>query len=237
MEKMHDFVKLPSVWLHDGRLETFRWPKNVGELKALLGLAVLRGRFERAATLRTGSFPVTLADLCEFAHVNRNTAGAALRALEARRIVLEGDREGLGVRLPPRTRVFRFAEETPAWVPVPYRRIHEGALLKRVAPNSYTGFAAMKMLLILLGCRNTQTWESKVSYDRLERERGLHRNKIRAGASLLIQCGLLHAFPREERREPNTYFVLGLGDRTPTVRQAEEFGNNAAEDFSSYLLS
>lgn len=220
---MHGFSKLPRSIVTQGKLAEMGLPGGIWTLKALLGLAVLKGEF-CALFDHTGDsehFPAALTDLTERACLRRNHAHAGLQEL----IKL-----GIVERIPPQyfhgrarrgTAVYGFCGPVTPWMPIPYARLRDSSpLLDRMRTQTRTSLVALKLLLIFCALRNSSDHTACISYDKLVAGYGLPRTEIRAGLDLLIDSKMVHVFCNDiAQHSANSYLVLGLGDRVPRLAQ------------------
>lgn len=221
-------MKLSTAWwVRDSRLLPSFEVRDVPSLKSLFALAVLAGSWrETRPRPPSGAppsgledwFPASLDDLTTEAHLARNDAALAVRALADRHLVerrydlWRTFERGRGIA------AYRFVQpaEARGFFPFPYARVSESGFLGSIR-STPAAAAALKCFLVVGTFRENRSGLSMVSYDKFVQYGGMERRNIRRGLSLLIQHRLVDVFaPAERGAAPTRYFIQGLM-RTPPM--------------------
>jgi hypothetical protein len=213
---LRNFARFPTAWVRSGGLSAFT-PVEVWALKALFGLAILRGRYERGREASADWFPASLKDLAEAAHLSRNDAHAGLRFTVDRGIVEQAPNMGAHLGVHRRTSGFRFAGPPEPFFAFPHFHVAQSDFLGQLR-RGQAALAALKIYLLLGTFRNIRTGMTWLSYDRMA-EYSVRRTYARAGLSLLYGAGLVSAYPPTDAVPFWQYYVNGLG-RTPPMGAA-----------------
>lgn len=226
---MSYFVRLPTKWIHDKKLGLLTTrDRGVLELKVYFALLILKGRYQRSMKSEEKSFPATLDEISEHAHVSRPHALQGLQRLRKRKLIKVGQklwrRAGVGHRttfhtlLGPEKPFFKF----------PWELIERSDLLRHLRLNNRGSLNALKVYLILATFSNNQSGVSRISHKKMS-EYGAHHNVIRAGVDLLISAGLVAVYRYEHREYSNAYVLSGVSRYTKRTA-SDESGTTASAD-------
>lgn len=214
---LRNFVMFPTTWIRTGGLALFA-PKDVWALKTILGLAIVRGSFERKRGRPAEWYPASLTELSAAAHLSRNDAIVGVRRLVELGLVEQDPNAGRALGVHQRTSGFRFAGPQEPFFPLPHFHLAQSDFLAHLR-RGQAALAALKIYLLLGTFRNTKTGMTWLSYGKME-DFSVRRQHIRAALSLLYGAGLVNVYPPSDKAFWQ-YFVTGLA-RTPPMQTALE---------------
>lgn len=209
------FVMFPTGWIHEGRLAEFR-QADVWALKALFGLAIMRGTLERRRESTHQRFPASVAEIARAAHLSRNDAVRGVRTLMERGIIERDENRGAEFGAHPRTSVFRFAGKEKPYFPFPFAFFEKQRLLEHLRRGA-GALAALQTYLLLGAFRDNASGMSRLGYDKLE-SYGVRREHIHRGLMVLCQAGVVTLYEATETRRYPLYFLHGIRRRPPANR-------------------
>lgn len=219
---MRFFSRFPTRWIQERQLR-FLAPRDVWALKAMFGLAILWGRFERRSAKATQWFPASLTEIAEKSHLSRNDAQFGLDYLEARGLVVRVRDRGRSLGAHHRTSVFTFGGDRLPYFPFPYELVDAREFLGDLR-RGQASLAALKIYLLLGTFRDRASKTSSLSHAAMHDYGNIPRPWIRRGVSLLINAGLVDVIPATPRVTYARYFIQGLEPMPPVHRVEEPAG-------------
>jgi len=102
------FVRIPTKWIHEQKLAFLTTRSGVLELKTYFALIVLKGHYQGRMRSEEKSFPATLDDISEYAHISRPHAAAGLRLLRKRGLIKRGLKNWRRARVGHRTAFYEL---------------------------------------------------------------------------------------------------------------------------------
>jgi len=212
---MLDWVRLPGGWIQDGGLVDFRWAKETGAnyIAALLALVAIAQHTDQ----ETGIAFATYETLTRATGLSRAKLSAGLDILAARQIV---SREPDGRS----TYGLENYDLGGGWAKLPARKLYaDGVLTPFVDFNlrKATELDALKLFLLFVQRRGTDTNMANLGYDKIKDYAGLDGTRIRRALSLLTVSGLVHV-----ERIPSSQNILGIahGYRIPHLDPYNHMG-------------
>lgn len=223
MSKLPPFTRLPSAWIEQGGLKSFRWADGGSDnIAALLVLAVIGHHVDA----ETGTAWLTYEDLRDMASISRAKVSAALKILIARGII-EAGADGRGS--------YRLVNYDPAqgWAMFPSRGLYRHGVVDAFVEFRLRRRAeldAMKLYFLFVARRSRDTNMAKIGYEKIEEYSGVSRNNIRAALSVLTANGLIHiehvASATSELGVASAYRLAHLESRRHmgTTGRGDDFG-------------
>jgi len=201
MTKFKPWVRLPTGWIREGRLRSFRWTKGEGaaHAAALLVLAPLAHHSNE----ETGDTRVTYDMLEKATGLSRSKISEGLKVLQAQEIIT-----------PSKTARSMYAltgySREGGWSKFPAKGLYQGG--KMAAFDDFNlrnlhELNALKLFYLFIERRDNLTNLAKISYDKISDQTGIERARIRSALSLLAVNGLVHV----ERVQSDTY-VFGIAN-------------------------
>jgi len=216
MAKLLPWVMMPSEWINDGGLKTFRWARDVGSdsIAALMVLAPILHRADR----ETGLTKLTYDDFQSATTLSRPKVSAALDLLETRKLI---DREPHGRS----TYLVREWNPSHGWAKFPARDLYrEGtvAFFEELKLRSRVELDALKLWYFFAARRDNDVNLAKVTYDHIVDGTGIPRERIKGGLSLLAANGMVHI-----ERIPSRHSEYGVANayRLPQIDPNRHMGS------------
>lgn len=211
MTGLQEWVALPSKWIEDGGLKSFRWTNGgASNITALMALIAITHRTDPA----TGSCRMTYDDLCLTTGVSRASLSKGLTVLEQQGII---KRWGNGRS----TYENLNFDMTTGWCKLPAKRLYqdreivafrEFRLRRKVELN------ALKLYLLFASRRDRQTNLAIISYDKITEYTGIQRPDIKSAVSFLASLSLVYVEHLQSRTSEygisNAYRLSGLNNHT-----------------------
>lgn len=219
---------LPTGWVHDRELRSFRWADGTGSANTAALMALMNiAHFVDD----DGNAKLTYNQICDATGLSRAKLSQGLSVLCERRLI---DRT-LGGRS-----AFRLVGFNPreGWGKLPARRLYG----KSGAITAFSDFTlrnlaelnALKIYYLLVAFRDNASNLAHLSYDKFEEIAGIDRARIKTALSILINAGLIHI-----ERVPSTvneygmssaYRLVGLDPyRHPGTTGRADIGDRLAE--------
>ncbi|MDX0503603.1 hypothetical protein GOC80_13305 [Sinorhizobium medicae] len=191
----HEWVRLPTEWIEQKRLQEFTWKKGEGgsQIAALLALIAIAHRTDDEGLAR-----MTYDQFLLIAGMSRATVAAGLDVLENR---------GLLIREPQGQSTFQLVDFklSEGWAKLPAKGLYQrGELLfaHRFGKRSQGELYALKLYLLFVSRRDRKLNLALLSYTAITEYTGLQRHQIRQGLDVLALNGMIHV-ERTESWESN----------------------------------
>jgi hypothetical protein len=188
MNRLREFVRLPTGWIWAGGLEAFKFGRGGEGSTRCAGLMLLIVLAQHADD-QDGHARMTYDDL-------RLATGLSRAKIAFGLAVAEG--HGLIARVPEQgASVYRLVgyDQTQGWAKLPASALYDrGGRLRAFHGIGVRGKAsldAVKLFLLCLAMRNNASNVAEVGYDVIARRAGIARGDIARAKSLLIAHGLL----------------------------------------------
>ena len=203
------WVKLPTVWIKEGGLESFRWIGSEGPagVAALMVLTVLAHNADKDSGIAT----ITYDQIAEAVGLSRSKISAGLRKLESLGIVAMGDKRS-------EYRLCGFAYN--GWGKLPASSLYARNVIRPFADFTLRKKAeldALKLYFLFVERRDEVTNLAHISYDKISRLSGISRNAIKTAQSLLISANMIYVehIPLEDSEYgvANSYRLIGINPR------------------------
>lgn len=182
--------RMPSGWvIHHKGLRPFSGSalaRSVAALKVYLALVVLVDH--RSQDLAPGAVAVTYSRLQDLTSLSRTSISAGLRSLHDQIDSIRGvGRRPSEYSLKGYPRVAGQG----GWAKVPAEFLLSRKTLRHFSPRSRSDLAALKLYLLVLALRQSDSNEAAVSYERIIDYCNLTRNLVSRGMSRLIELGMI----------------------------------------------
>lgn len=181
---LQQWVKLPTTWIQDGGLRSFRWGAGGGSA-GISGLMVLMVLAHRADP-DSGKARLVYDDMTAATGLSRTSVSAGLQTLESQNIITRGARS-----------TYQLVDYDPAkgWGKLPARRMYQGEAilafrdfhLRRVAELD-----ALKAYFAFVARRDNSSNLVMLSYDKIEHYTGIPRHRIKSAISFLSALSLVY---------------------------------------------
>ena len=186
-ERVQQWVRLPTRWIHAGGLKSFKWAQGGGPngIAALLVLLVIAHRADQVS----GVALVTYDTFERATGLSRAKVSAGLKALEGAGLV---EREPQGRS----SYALRDFDPTQGWGKLPYRGLYgDSGQMPSFADFKLRQAAelnALKLYFLLVAARDNESNLAKISYDKITEYTGLDRAKIKPALTVLAVAGLVY---------------------------------------------
>ena len=185
---LRDWVRLPTRWIQDGGLRSFRWTPTEGSnhAAALMTLVALAHR----ADDQTMSASVTYDQLTTSTTLSRAKVSAGLKVLEAQNII---------ARKTNGRSSFQITDYDPTkdWGKLPAKRLYSSSgqilFFKELGLRKPAELHALKLYLLFVARRERTSNLANISYDKIVEYAGIDRNRIKQALSLLAINGVVYA--------------------------------------------
>jgi hypothetical protein len=214
-----DWVRLPSAWINQRGLTSFRWENGGGgadRTAALMALTVIAHRADQ----ENGRARVTYDDICDRAGLSRAKVSRGLSLLLSEGVIER--QEGLG----PST--FQLANFAPpnVWGKFPAASMYSAsgtiAAFNDFHLRTPAELNALKFMLLVTARRDTKTNLANISYPKIEEYSGIRQDRIKSAISLLATHGLVHV--EHTARSGGEVFGIANAYRLPGVEPRRHMG-------------
>lgn len=192
-----EWVKLPTFWIEAKGLKIFKWSKgegsaNVAALLAYIALShQLEGDVEILAQRPTeewGRVRLTYDAMTQATSISRTKLAQGLNVLEATRLIkrVEGSQSTYDIC---------GYDPSQGWAKLPCRLLYKEDVITAFRDfqlRKATELQALKIYLLLISRRNTETNLVNISYDKIMDYAGIPRQQIRPAINVLLYAGLVH---------------------------------------------
>jgi hypothetical protein len=184
---MREWVRLPTDWIQDRGLCSFRWAKGAGSANTAALMALIA--IAHNADDETGAARLTYDSLCIATSLSRAKLSSGLNVLEANKLIERGGVNGRSV--------YHLTNYRPnGWGKLPARRLYnahgEIAAFKEFRLRNRVELNALKLYLLFIGRRSQKTNLAHINYDTINDYTGIDQSNIKAGLSVLAGQGLVH---------------------------------------------
>ena len=208
---LKEWVALPSRWIEDGGLKSFRWVDNgAANTAALMALIAVAHNIDR----ETASCRMTYDEICLATGISRASLSAGLSLLESRGIIR---RWGNGRST---YQLLNF-DMTAGWCKLPAKKLYIGneiAAFREFRLRSKTELYALKLYLLFASRRDNEFNVARISYDKITEYTGTPRPAIKSAISFLASLSMIYVehLPSNanEYGISNAYRLNGISDRT-----------------------
>jgi hypothetical protein len=207
------FVKIHTAWIFERGLDAFEHPAGVITLKVFYALALAKGLYQRKRLKEVESFPASLDQLTDLAHVSRTHASDGLGALRELKMIETGDSDWQGAGVGRRTTFHRFSKTEGGFFMLPVEHFKRSNLLRNVRVRNRIGLGALKLYLLLGALRQNGSGISRIGYQAIDENYGVTRDVIKQSIDLLINTGLVDVNRPEERDQTYVYRLTGILSR------------------------
>jgi hypothetical protein len=204
------WVRLPSTWINERGLISFKWaPGGAGadQVAALMVLTVIAHNADQAS----GRARITYDDFCAHTDLSRAKVSKGLTVLEHHGVIKRGGDAGQSI--------FQLAhyKADGGWAKFPAKSMYSGERIRAFADfrlRKVVELDALKLLFLMVARRDNKTNLANISYPKIEEYTGILNVRIKAAISYLASQSLLHVehIPRmsSEYGVSNAYRVVGI---------------------------
>jgi DNA-binding transcriptional ArsR family regulator len=228
MTRYKEWVMLPTGWIREGKLTSFRWAAGLGSANtaALMSLTAIAH-----ATDDEGASKLTYDQLCLVAGLSRAKLSQALTILEAQSLIERCHRGRSTFRLVGLNRA-------GGWGKLPAKGLYSGDVISAFKDFKLRNVAeldALKIYLLIVAFRDNVTNLSRLSYDKILELSGIDRARIRTALSVLTYTGLVHterfASTTNQLGVSSAYRLVGIDSykHGGTTGRSADFGDMIAE--------
>ena len=227
-----DWVRLPTRWIQDGGLRSFRWSPTEGasHAAALMTLVALAHH----ADDQTMSAAVTYDQLTASTTLSRAKVSAGLKMLEA---------QGIIARKTNGRSSFQITgyDPTKDWGKLPARRLYSSgyiAFFNELSLRKPAELHALKLYLLFVARRENASNLANISYDKIVDYTGIDRNRIKPALSLLAINGVVHVeygiSASSELGVANAYRVVHLENSAHMGTRGRKLLSESGGDSADY---
>jgi hypothetical protein len=205
------WVRLPSTWINEGGLVSFKWAHGgagADQIAALMVLTVIAHNADEAS----GRARLTYDDFCAHTELSRAKVSNGLRVLEHHGLIKRAGDAGQSI--------LQLANYDPerGWAKFPAKSMYSGqARISAFADfrlRKVVELDALKLLFLMVARRDNRTNLANVSYPKIEEYSGILNVRIKTAISYLASQSLLHVehIPRlnSEYGVANAYRIPGI---------------------------
>lgn len=207
---LRDWVRLPTGWIIDKGLRTFRWEpgKGADNAAALMTLAVIAHHAEDD----TGLSRLTYEQLHAFTGgLSRAKVAAGLQVLENGKIIERNAKGRSGFQL-------LGYDKTKGWAKFPARRLYGAGHIAAFSDFHLRRPAelnALKLYFLFAALRDRNTNMAQISYDKIDDYTEIGHGRIKGGLNVLAANGLVHVehMPTTDGYTSSAYRLAHLESR------------------------
>jgi hypothetical protein len=223
------WVRLPSTWINERGLITFKWDHGgagADQIAALMTLTVIAHNADQA----TGRARVTYDEFCAHTELSRAKVSKGLAVLERHGLIERSGDAGQSV-----FGLANFGAEH-RWAKFPAKSMYSGdhriRAFAEFSLRRVVELDALKLLFLVVARRDNQTNLANISYPRIEEYTGILNVRIKAAISYLASHSLLHVEHVPSRT--NEYGVANAY-RIPGIEPFNHMGTRGRTlDFSGF---
>jgi len=193
---VQEWVRMPSDWIYQKGLTEIRWRGNdKSDGIAALMIYIIIVHDANAEILRhrneLGLSELTYSDLGDIAGISRSKVSGGLKVL-----VKMGLIRNIATGKRNIYRIENYSLET-GWAKLPAKALYGKGydrikVFDHLNLRSDNELNALKLYLLIATFRSNTDNYARASYETIEVYTGIHRNKIRAAISLLVNLKLIH---------------------------------------------
>ena len=179
------WVNLPSTWIEEHGLKTFKWKDGGSDNTAALMVLIVIAHHAEAGT---GIAKVTYEDLHAATSISRAKISRGLNLLEDRGIIKRWQDGRSSFQLVG-------YDLTGGWCKLPAQPLYVGDLVEAFAYftlRNKTELNALKLYLLFAARRGRDTNLANISLDKITEYAGVRRYEIKAATSLLASLSLAY---------------------------------------------
>ena len=200
---------MPSRWIRDGALHTFRANSDTGDaaaLKLYMALAMFAS-FRPAPTAPVaGAVRLTFSDLEQLCDISRRYIARGLRRLEAT--------AHISIHCVGKAHRYVLADyEQTGWAKLPRAHLLEDQRFRGVGIRGALHLDALKLYLALVSFRANDSCQVLLSYDKIEHYTGIARPHIRRAIDVLLNHEWVsmssHTLEARPQQPMNIYVLRG----------------------------
>lgn len=205
------WVRLPSTWISERGLVSFKWANGGGGADQIAGLMVLTVIAHNADQV-TGRTRITYDDFCAHTELSRAKVSRGLTVLEDQGLIRRARDAGQSV--------FQLAHYNPDrdWAKFPAKSMYSGDERIRAFADfrlrKVVELDALKLLFLMVERRDNKTNLANISYPKIQEYTGILNVRIKTAISLLASHSLLYVehIPRvnSEYGVANAYRIAGV---------------------------
>jgi hypothetical protein len=220
-----DWVKLPSAWINERGLSSFKWAHGgagADQIAALMILTVITHDADRDS----GRARVTYEDFCARTDLSRAKVSNGLSVLGDRGLVERPAEAGQSV--------FQLANFSPGggWAKFPAKSMYAGERIRAFADfrlRKVVELDALKLFFLMVARRDNRTNLANISYPTIEQYSGIPNVRIKSAISYLASHSLVYVDQIPSRSSEhgvaNAYRIVGIDSRNHMgTRGREAFG-------------
>lgn len=205
------WVRLPSTWINEHGLGSFKWDHGgagADQIAALMLLTVIAHNADQAV----GRARITYEDFCARTELSRAKVSKGLAVLERQGLIGRPEETGQSI--------FQMAnyDSGRGWAKFPARSMYSGEERIRAFVEfrlrKVVELDALKLLFLMVARRDNKTNLANISYPKIEEYTGILNVRIKTAISFLASHSLLYVehIPRlnSEQGVANAYRIGGI---------------------------